>query len=198
METETNISDQVPIENSSHIEVSAFSAERNHHDTTAFINTRVDIREREGAKRIESSRLSRAARGCEHDHCPEGQACQCEAIDVSANHDHHQGGGGEHRSRHHHHDISTEPPAAEGIDNWVQLQPSSMNLHVYDPPAQCADVTVCSSDVALQTTNLGQFNSLHIAASMHVSIKSDSSIYVHDCTCTFISQFQDEPCTYTL
>ena len=169
METETNISDQVPIENSSHIEVSAFSAERNHHDTTtAFINTRVDIREREGAKRIESSRLSRTARGCEQDHCPEGQACtaayQREAIDVSANHNHYLGGGGEQSSHHHHHDISTDPPAAEGIDNWVQLQPSSMNLHVYDPPAQCADVTVCSSDVVLQTTNLGQFNSLHVAA----------------------------------
>ena len=172
MEAETNFSGHVSINDDSPrmstcTEVTGLSeavdiqAERSCHDA-ACINTTVDGREREGAVRIE--RLSRTAHdGCEHDHCPEGQAvaCQCGATDACVNHDHHQGGS-EHCSQ------DRSPPPGEVADDCTQLQPSSTtNLVVCDPPAQCADVTVCSSDMALQTTNVGQF-SLHVAVSFNI------------------------------
>ena len=171
MEAETNFSGHVPIENSPKMttctEVTGLSeavdiqAERSC-DDAACINGTVDGREREGAVRIE--RLSRTTHdGYEHDHCPEGQAvaCQCGSTDACVNHGHHQGG-----SEHCSHDRS--PPPGEGADDCVQLQPSSTtNLVVCDPPTQCADVTVCSSEVASQTTNVGQF-SLHVAVSFNI------------------------------
>ena len=100
MEAETNFSSHVTINEDSPrmstcTEVTGLSeavciqVERSCHDA-AYINTTVDGWDREGTVRIK--RLSRTAQdGCEHDHCPEGQAaaaCQCGTIDVYANHDH--------------------------------------------------------------------------------------------------------------